>query len=153
MKFLIMSGIICSILLSCSMIQDDYTHWYYLSDDSKVPENIKTFKDIHKWVYNEEIGIKYKNNSKNNIMLPQEVLDRGYGNCIEQSLLILAIVKKRCNYKGQLDCGKLNNGGYLTHAEARCYGKTIMYNNDKYVSQKIIDFDNIANEVRINKLF
>ena len=134
------------IIYSCAYIQEDYNYWYCLPDDSKVPENIKMFKQISDYVYGDK-GIKYKANY-GKVASPQVTLDMGYGSCFERSLLILALIKKRNNYKGALAIGDFNNSNTCNHAEAYCHKKIINYGNNSFKIWQVIEWQNIASFIK-----
>ncbi len=135
------------LIYSCSMIDDDANGWYYLSDDGNIPEYCQSFEDIYNYIHCPKY-FTWKSNLTNDWQLPQESLNKMSGNCAEQTLLILALVKKRQNgYKGQFVSGDLD-GGYMNHAEPRCHGKII--NKVNFKERVTIEFDDIVKEIKIH---
>ncbi len=133
------------LIYSCSMIDEDVNGWFYISDDSNIPEKYQSFEDIYIYIHCPRY-FTWKSNKNKDTQLPQETLDKMSGNCVEQTLLILALVKKRQHgYKGQLVIGCLN-GNIVNHAEPRCHGKII--DSGKFKETITVEFDDIAEKIK-----
>ena len=97
-KFVLAGALIAGLTSSCNLF-NDFSKWYEI-DDSQIPVEVDTPKEIHDWVHDDK-NIRYKKDS-GRCATAQETLDLGYGDCDRRSVLELALYYKRCNEKGSL---------------------------------------------------
>ncbi len=114
-------------------------NWYDI-DDSSIPENIDTPKEIDDWV---ESHIRYVKDIKNNKrkeywQLPQETLSKGIGDCEDKALLAIALYYHRRDNVGSLEIGEQNGTG---HAEPNYHGKT--FYGSEFEKKLTIEWENI----------
>lgn len=78
----------------------------------------ENMNDACKWVYE---NINYKKDRYDDWQLPQETIDRGYGDCEDMAILLMGIMQYQKGYQSEMLVVKLDNSIY--HAVVRYNGK------------------------------
>jgi hypothetical protein len=139
-KNIIFAVIIISLLSGCNMeLAKDCEKWLDF-DDSIIPANIDSFDKISNWVWD---NFKYKKIG-NDFSLPEKTLHRGYGDCTDFAILIIALVWKRCHIKCRLAHGLVDGNG---HVEAIYNNRRAKDFEGKFDIYNYIEFDDIKYEL------
>jgi hypothetical protein len=123
------------IIFSCAIPIDNE----FIFDDPK----FDNMQEACEWIYK---NIKYDSKGYDYWRMPNETLDEGKGDCADQSLLLMAIMKYQKGYDLELVTTQLDNG--IGHAVVRYKGKYYdctsnkIYNNYKGIILQVYDYNN-----------